>query len=276
MALPTNFSQWEHLQDTWRRVHNRRVREHFSDLAGVDEPWDPEIESPRGSLRVACMMQDADTAAMTNMRILLFWLVLGQASALHPPLYTMPTDRYQQSIKFAPQITLIFKEDLDEVEEGYSPLDAEISFRVMNESSQTMTEAKASVIAGRIRAEFALGGGYRWHKGRTKLSYRDKDNGYQFSINAYSEAEGKQVLNKVLDIQGDSLDLDLLSITTLGDTPPTVPPMERIYGEQRRTPRRRPVGWVRFAYADLHVHGLPNAITLVDRTGRRKNALTRA
>lgn len=275
------MNNWEHLQDVWAKIHNRRVREHFRDLhpdPDNDEAWGAinrrlNINIPRQSLWYACSINDGDTANMTILRTLLFWVVLGQASALHPPMYTMPTDRYQQSVKFAPQVTLYFKEDLEDVEEGYSPLDAEISFRVMDETSNSMTEAKARTLANKIKTEFASGGGYRWHKGRTKLSYRDKENGYQFSVNAFSDSEGKQVIDKVLDLQNHVIDLDLLSIATLGDNPPTIPPNEFIYGKSRRTARRRPVGYVRFIYADLHLWGIPNPITLIDRSGRRKNPL---
>lgn len=275
---------WEHLQDVWSKVHNRRVREHFRDLISDpdnDEAWenlvgDINISIPRQSLWLACNISDQDTADMTILRTLLFWVVLGQAQALHPPLYTMPIDRYQQEVKFAPQVTLFFKEDLDEVEEGYSPLDAEISFRLMNETSQSLTQADATLLANKIKLEFNGGGGYRWHKGRTKLSYRDKERGYQFSVNAFNETDGKNLINKVLDLQGHTLNSDLLSVSQLDSAPPTVPPMEFVYGKSRRSSRRRPVGWVRFQYADLHIHGIPNAITLIDRTGRRKNPLVQA
>lgn len=272
---------WEHLQDVWRKVHNKRVREHFRDF--VNDPDDivawnnfisnASIEIPRQSLLLACLQNDGDTADMTILRTLLFWVVLGQASSMHPPLYAMPTDRYQQSVKFAPQVVLYFKEDLEDVEEGYAPIDAEISFRVMDETSNSMTEAKARTLANKIRTEFTTSNGYRWKKGRVKLSYRDKDNGYQFSVNAWSEGEGKDVIDKILDIQNHTLDLDLLSIAQLGDNPPTIPPTEFLYGKSRRTARKRPIGYVRFIYAELHLWGLPNAITLLDRSGRRKNPL---
>lgn len=278
MADPVTpeFSPWEHLQDVWRKVHNRRVREHFRDINETEEGWNnwqPNLDFPRHALYVACAMDDNDTSDMCTIRTLLFWLVLGQASALHPPLYTMPTDRYQQSVKFAPQITLYFKEDLEDVEEGYAPIDSEVSFRLMDETSSSMTESKATQWANKIRQEFATSNGYRWQKGRVKLSYRDKDNGCIFSINAYSESVGRQLINKLLDLQNVVLDDSLLSIAQLGDTPPIVPPTEMIYGRSRRIARRRPVGYVRFIYADLHIWGMPNAITLLDRSGRRKNPL---
>jgi hypothetical protein len=275
---------WEHLQDVWLKVHNRRVRSHFRDLVSDPdnlEAWrlffkNADISIPRHSLVTACYINDNDTADMTILRTLLFWVVLGQASSLHPPLYTMPSDRYQQSIKYAPQVVLYFKEDSDDVEEGFAPIDAEISFRVRDETSESFTEANAQILANKIKLKFATGAGYRWKKGRVKLSYRDKDNGYQFSVNAFSDSEGKNLIRDVLSLQSDSLDLDKLTISELGDLPPTLPPMQRVYGKQRRAPRRRPVGHVRFYYAELHLWGLPKPITLVDRSGRRRDALIRA
>lgn len=272
---------WEQLQDVWSKVHNRRVRNHFRDLVSDPdniEAWNIFLENldlniPRHALVVACLISDSDTADMTVLRTLLFWVVLGQAEALHPPIYAIPSDRYQQSVKFAPQVVLYFKEDSEDVEEGYAPIDAEISFRVMDKTSSSITESDARNLANKIKLEFANNGGYRWHKGRTKLSYRDKEKGYQFSVNAYSDTVGKTVIEKVLNIQGHALDLNNLSIAQLGDNPPTIPPTELIYGKSRRVARKRPVGWVRFVYAELHVWGMPNAVTLLDRSGRRKNPL---
>lgn len=50
---------------------------------------------------------------------------------------------------------------------------------------------------------------------------------------------------------------------------PVKPNKELIYGKQKRPPRRRPVETVKFKYAEMHVWGIPSAITLVDITGNR-------
>lgn len=271
MVLPDNFSPWEHLQDTWRKVHNRRVREFFQDLE--DEL---DINTPRGALRVACLAEDTDTTAMTMLRADLFWMVLGGAAALHPPMYVTPSDRYQQMVRFAPQITLYFKEDLQDVEEGYAPIDAQISFRIMGEDYDSITQAELTTIANKIRTEFATGSGYRWQKGRTMMNYKKLEDGYSLQVHAYSESEGRSVINKVLDIQNKVLDESCLTINHLATNPPIIPPTRTILGKSRRLPRKRPVGYVRFIYADAHVWGIPEAICLVDRSGYRSNPLVAA
>ena len=55
------------------------MREYFSDLGG--ESWEPEITSNRGALRVACTMNDADTATMMLMRLYLFYDVISYPGA---------------------------------------------------------------------------------------------------------------------------------------------------------------------------------------------------
>lgn len=276
MSLPTDFSPWEHLQTTLMQVHNRLVREEFRDVSEEDE-WTPNITTPRASLRVACTMYDDDSAIQAVNRMFLFYVMLRKAADLQPPHYTVPVDRYQEQVQFAPQVTLYFREDLDEVERGYTPIDAEISFRVQNETYKTFNEAKAMSLARKLHSVFVSGGqGIRWKKGRTKLSYRDKENGYQFSVNAVSESEGKQIINKVLDVQSDSIDEHKLSVTTLASPPPIIPPVEQVYGEGRRLPRHRPVGNVRFRFAEVHVWGVGKPITLLDATLRRAHPLMRA
>lgn len=273
MPLPDNFSPWEHLQSVVRQVHNRRVREEFTDLDGIE---DLDINAPRQSLKLACLLKDDDSADMTIIRLMLFFNILRGGADLWPDLYTIPTDRYQQTVRFAPQVTLLFRQDLDDVDQGFRPIEAEISFRLKNETPQTLTEAECLSLANRIRSEFATGAGYQWRKGRTKLAYRDRENGYQFSIFANTVAEGRSVISKILDIQNDTLDGSKLTISELGEPPPIIPPTDLILGQVQRLPRIRPVGSVRFQLAELHVWGVKKPVILVDRTGRRRNALISA
>jgi hypothetical protein len=274
MTLPDNFSAWEHLQSVILASYNKEVRHEFSDVG--DDDWAPDITTPRASLRVACTSHDNDSILQTFMRMMLFYFVLRKASDLQAPIYGIPTEAYQQSVKFLPQVKLYFVEDASDVERGYAPIDAEITFRIPNETSESMTEAKARTIANKINSVFGVSNGYRWKKGRLKASYKDSHNGYNMIISAFSESEAREVLHKVLEIQNDTLNDAHLTISTLQQNPPTIPATERIYGESRRLPRRRPIGYVRFRYAELHLWAMPNAITLVDLSRRRLRPLVRA
>lgn len=279
MTLPENFKSWEHLQDVWRRIHNRRVREHFSDLADPGSEWDAEIETARGSLRVACMMDDNDTADMLTIRTLLFWLVLGQSAALQTPVYGIPIPSFQEARKFRPQIQLYFKEDLRDIEPGYAPVTGEISVRLMNESSSTLSESELNIFAQRVRTAFSTAQGFVWQKGKVMCSYVDRSQGYQLQLLCRSKTEGRRVIEQVLDLQQHSPDWKYLNVSE-NEAPtqrfPTIPGNDFILGRSRRRPRSRPVADVRFQYAVMHVHGLPHPIVLIDRSGTFRNPLITA
>lgn len=266
------MSSWEHLQNVLQQVHNRIVRDEFRDVDGDDD----NISTPRSSLRSASLIRDSDSATTVLNRFFLFYVMLGKASDMHPPIYSIPSDLYQQSFEYQPQVTLYFREDREDVEEGYAPIDAELSFRIQNKTEDTITQADLREIATRIRTEFATGAGYRWRKGRTSVCYKDKRKGYRLRIQAFSENEGREVVGKILDIQGDTLERSNLTINQLDQSPPIVPPTRSILGKSRRLPRKRPVGWVRFQWAEAHVWGVQNGIILIDRTGRRRNPLITA
>lgn len=274
MPLPQGFSQWEHLQGVVMQVQNKRVREEFNDVGGDD--WDENITTSRASLRVACTLRDDDSALMTVTRLWLFDVILGGAKSMHPAIYGIPVTTFQESVQFFPQIRLYFMEDLAQVEEGFEPIDAEISFRLMGQTSTTLTQAEMQAYANRIRTVFSAGSGFTFKKGRLKASYKDQSRGYNMILTIWSEAEAKRVIEQVLSVQNHTPDWDFLTISEAKKTFPTIPGFQMILGKQRRKPRQRPIGTVRFRYAELKLHGLPNDITLIDRTGFRKNPVIRA
>ncbi|MCY7274337.1 MAG: hypothetical protein LH702_11495, partial [Phormidesmis sp. CAN_BIN44] len=164
MALPQGFSTWEHLQTTIMQVQNRIVREEFNDVG--DDTWDDDITTPRGSLRVASTLRDIDSALETLIKLVFFYVVLRKASDLQPALYGIPVTTFHDSVKFLPQVRLFFLEDTRDVEEGFSSVEADISFRLTGETGETLTKSEATVIANKIRTLFCAGNGFTWKKGR--------------------------------------------------------------------------------------------------------------
>lgn len=270
MALPDNFSPFEHLQDTLRRIHNRRVREFFRDLADPNSDWEPEIDSPRGALRTACTMEDSDTGDMMNARMIVFQIVLEEARAMQTPVYGIPVTTFQEIRRFKPQVHLYFLEDYQDVEAGYSPVSGEISFRLMNETEQSLTEADLRTLGNKINTLFGSGSRFVWRKGKVMCSYTDRKKGYQLQLLCRNKEEGRRVIEQVLDIQSDSPNWKYMNVSeneSVTERFPTIPATETILGRPRRMPRARPIADVRFQYALLHIYGLPNPIILVDHSG---------
>lgn len=272
MPLPDNFNEAEHLQDLFRRYANKQVRNFFSDLGG--ESWQPDISTNRSSLRHGCTHKDDDSLPMTLLR----WELFNYARRLKfdVPMIGIPKASYDVERKYRPQIIINFMEDLTDVEIGYEAVFGRISFRLMDHTSETLTPAVAQTFANRINSNFNTGNGFVWHKGRIMTSYTDWNQGYQLQILARNKADARAVIEKVLDIQNHTFDAKKFNCNenqSEAEAYPTIPPTDRIYGELRRTSRKRPIANVRFTYAILHIHGLQNGIPLVDRTSLYPAAL---
>jgi hypothetical protein len=265
MALPEGFSPWEHLQDVLRVYHNKLVREEFADITDDDE-----LAIPRGALKRACLLDDADTCDMTILRLFLFFFHARKAADLQAPIYGMPITEVDSVVEYHPTVTLYFSEDGDQVMPDKAPVRAEISFRLMDETSATMNEAKARVLATKIRTEFATSNGYRWRKGKIVVTYYDVAHGYRFQIYAYSETEAREVIQKVLGIRNHAYNQDYLRVHESRASFPSNPGNHFVYGKSRPKPVLRPTTYVRFQRATLAMWGVSKAETLVDLTGWRR------
>lgn len=273
MPLPDNYSPWEHLQDQLRRVHNKEVREWFRDID------DNDISTPKSSLKMACLMADFDTAPMTVIRMLLFYINCGRAKDFHPPLYTLPVQEGYERVSGKPQIKLFFLEDRKDVEAGYDPVAGEIGIRLMNETTETLSKANALSLATKCKTAFGAGSGFIWRKGRESYSYTDAHRGYRMKVLARSETEAKRVIEQVMDIQSHTPSWDNLTkneAVNASSKYPTNPGTQTIQGKVYKKYRKRPVADVRFQHAELHIDGLPRPIILYDHSGKFfKEALQR-
>jgi hypothetical protein len=276
MPLPEGFNEFEFLQDLIRRWQNRIVKEEFGDLGGDD--FDPDITISRHALRHACTWKDNDTAEMGLMRLYLYYFIHRKAQDLQQPIYGIPTTAFQESFKFKPQISMYFQEPEDDVEVGFGAVTGEISIRIMNEETHTITQSKINQLATRIRDNFARPP-FRWRKGKDMASYFDKAKGYQLKILCRDQAEARRIVEQVLDIQGHTPNWKNLNFSQNLEPSqafPTLPPTEIILGKRCILPRKRPIAEVVFRYAVLHLHGKSNPICLVDRSGIFPNPLVAA
>lgn len=188
-------------------------------------------------------------------------------------LYTIPVTTFQDHYTFAPQIKLVFYQLRDETINGMPRVTGEICYRVVGETEETFTEANARTRAQRIKSLFAEPALFVWQKGKEKASYLDRKNGYDFRLYVKNELEARKIITQVMQIENKIPDWDNLRLSISSAVYPEVTGTKRIYGEQRRLPRRRPLEDIKFRYAELHLWGLPKPVTLVDTLGNREQPL---
>jgi hypothetical protein len=166
--------------------------------------------------------------------------------------------------------------DEHHVDPGYQAVDMECSWRLVNETSQTITKAKLTALANKIKTKFGSGNGYVFRKGRKIISYRNKSQGYEFLIRARELEDGRGLIRDILTMNGDSLEPELLRISEVDDETnafPANPGTQTILGKRRNKPRKRPVTNVRFKYAYAFIDGIGQPIYLYSRNYYLPDAL---
>lgn len=270
MNLPPNFSEWEHLQNHIQTLHNRRVQQFFR-----RQP-DDDISTPKSALKHACLIKDNDTAQIVLMRQWLFEVTAGHAASLHPPIYGIPLTDYEPDRKFKPQVKLMFG-GLDPGNTNGTNRNAlitgEITFRLMNETSESINRSKAVTLALNIKQEFTRPQLFTWRKGWFKATYQDLERGYDLRLLVRDELAAKDLCRKVVGIQNHPFDEDFFQFVLHDRNYPTDPGTHRVYGQTIKKPRRRPRVDVQFRYAQLLIWGRGKAVNLVDTTGRLRQAI---
>lgn len=264
MSLPKGFSEWENLQDLVRKDHNKSVLSYFK-----NQP-DNDVSSPKARLKHTCLIKDEDTATMTLIRMWLFEVTVGHAQSIQRPVYGIPVTVFQEERKFKPQVKLHFFESYDEETHKDTPQsEGEITFRLMDKTSETISRVDAERLAKEIKNVFTRPTVFVWSKGWFKATYLDPDKGYDLRLLVKSKQEGEQVVRKILDIQNHSFDRDYFQFVEHDRTYPLNQGTHRVYGRTVKKPIKRRRADVKFRYAQLLIWGKPNPINLVASNSSR-------
>lgn len=266
MAVSKN---WHNLRSFLRKTYNKEVNEWFSDV-----PDDvPDNATSRKQAKRACIVRPNESQNMAMLKTLTFRYIVQQVH-LRPDVFGIDMDSYNESFSYRPQVKLYFQQDSAAVPDGRRAVEGELTFRLPNETSATLTKTNAVTLAKKIKQEFATGNGYVWKKGKYKLVYKDPELGIDSRILAISEAEGIEVIKKLLNVTGGVYDADKCNVVEPKRDSKTNPVgTEIVFGKPQRKRRWRPIANCRFQYAVLTVHKLQYRVVLCDRTKRYFNAL---
>lgn len=267
MPEPDNFSPSEQFQDVNKKIANKIVREYFKDVVALES--DLDLTAPRQALLKACLHKEDDSLLLTIGRNQLFAQYTTYLRDQHPIVAGTLLDEIDANIAYKPKITLYFREDADDVEAGYRPLDMEVSWRLVNETSTNVTKTELTTIANKIKTNFGAGSGYVFKRGRKIVAYSKLSQGYNFILRARDLSEGKSLIQKIVAMNGDSLDTEILKLSAVdneADAFPYNPGTQVILGKRRPKPRKRPLVNVRFRYAYATVNGWGKPVYLYSKS----------
>lgn len=186
--------------------------------------------------------------------------------------------------RFNPQIRLHFLEDTNfsqtrtnlDTYQGQRRLSGRLSFRLMDETSETISKGELIRIGTQIKTIFGANGGYVWSKGKDLYTYADWSKGYQMQMLTRSSTQARDITTKILSLQGHSPQWVYLTKSgseAEAERYPEAVQTKIILGEQVKLKRVRPRVDVRFSYADVKVHLLMEPIVLFALKGNKAGQL---
>ncbi len=267
--MPAPKNTWSHLISVLTQVHNRVVKEDFRDVG--DDDWETDISTPRSSLRTACTIRANDSAPIVMLRLLLYYLILRKAQDMQIPYYGMPVAETQATFKFKPQVCLYFQQSALDYPSNGNPVTGIISFRLMDQTSNSLTQSKMTQIANLVKTHFGGSTPFVWKKGRVMVTYNNWEEGIAWQILSLNPTEGERVIKQLLKVQGSTFDDKYMNVNENAsplERYPTNPGNQSILGKSTKKPRQRPIGNVVFRYATLSIHGKSRPEHLYDTTNR--------
>lgn len=262
--MPANFGAWEHLIKIIANFHNWRVRDFFRHERYDSHIRDPRIDRPVNNLMQACIIRRNDSAVIVLVRLVFFEICLGNAARLQPGIYGIPARVWDEyTFDNRPKVFMLFEEDVAPIPTGYSRIQAEVSFRIMNETPESMTKGKAESLANKIKTAFGTVPTWSFTKGKNIYTYEDKKLGYDFRIRASTESDAEQLIKKCLSIQGHTYEIDRFKVSDGKKQSDNNTGSITIMGQTYKKRRYRPVAIVRFRYASLNIPGV-DPVSLYD------------
>ncbi len=247
--VPVNLipSPFEHLQDVYMNVYNRRVRKAFR------EDIDPNnIGTPEGALLNACLIRDDDTANVMLLRIALFNFERGEYGT---PVYGIPTTEFHEAVTLKPQLKFIFREtsESQKLRKAASPKRVQPTVRIMNQTVEQVSQSDISTWENRIRSAFPKN--FRLHTGTGIYTYFDPNNGYRLQIPAFDASEARTVITKILSVQNHTFDSELLNESKRVAKNFAKERFQTVLGKRKKLPQHRPVTKCYLEKVELFLHG---------------------
>lgn len=175
-----------------------------------------------------------------------------------------------------PLVRLFFEEDKPEdvASKDFIPVQGTISWRLMDSleyendlGKSVLTWERIEELAKSIYEEFQKPNdkdGYLWNKGKISYNYSDWNKGYGLKILCNKEDVGKEILDKILRINGHAFDSVKASVTRPKSQADYREGREiKILGKKKKKARFRPTATVRFKSAKMELSKSSKEIQLL-------------
>ena len=238
------------LSETLFRLQNLSINNFFS----TDTDDSQEITEQKLFFREALTIDpSADNVLTSFAKLYAFDKFKGLDDDGLAKVYGIPVENFQSTIVFKPQIMIKFREmfiNPDDLPLRTYRLEKQLSFRIVKDIPSNETELQA--LSDKLKNAFL---GYKFTSSyEDTYTYRDKDNGYHFAIDATKEI-AVEIIKKIVEEVNDQLYDDSLLRRSDINRPATVQ-KENILGVDVDMPLRGRYGELWLYEIEYHQKGI--------------------
>lgn len=227
--------------------YNSEVSAYFSDF---------NTDASASVLRNLCLVQSNDSTLIAQARIRFFREEI-QKTHLKPIIIGQPKIDLDADVKYHPEVSITFQQSLISVPRGKYPKDAVISWRLMNETSESLTFAKMNNIATLVYQQF-FQNRFTFNKGKIIGWYISPADGLNLQLYCLDETEAERVAKYVVQAVGKTWNDKVFKITKPKRNNAITSEQITILGKQKDAPVWRPNIIVNACKANINVWGAGN------------------
>lgn len=242
---------------------NREVFDWFRDADNNDT---------RRALRDDLLIGAKDSIAIAQVKMRTFREII-QKTHLKPDIIGMPKIDVDADVSYRPEVTLYFKQNKESVPRGKTAKTARASYRLMNQTSSSLSKTELKNLGRDIYNDFAKPTPYRFNKGKIIGWYVKPEEGLNLQIYSHTEEIGETVVRKILSHRNLTFDNDIYKFTKPNRNSDPTPETIMILGESQQKPVWRPTVFVEFDHAKINLHNDTQIRVLCDASGLHTNFL---
>ncbi|MBH8576987.1 hypothetical protein I8752_29200 [Nostocaceae cyanobacterium CENA369] len=240
--------------------YNAEVNSHFGDTSA---------DAGRDAAKNLCLIIPTDSMQIAAQRQSFFYHQVLKIQN-KPIIIGQPKTIFDSEVTYHPEVSIEFRQDFASVSQGRRAKDARFGWRLMNETSESLTFEKINNVATLVYQQFFANNNiFNYNKGKVIGWYTSPIDGLHLQLYCQNIDESERVAKYVVDAIDKTWHDNLFKTTTPKRNNLTPPPQITILGQQQDTPVWRPNVKV-FAYKSyLTVWATENKV--YDLIGRLAN-----
>ncbi|MHC5598773.1 MAG: hypothetical protein ACYTXC_23020 [Nostoc sp.] len=230
--------------------YNAEVNAHFDDTSA---------DAGRNAAKNLCLITSTDSMQIALQRQSFFYHQVLKIQN-KPIIIGQPKTIFDSEVTYHPEISIEFLQDFTSVPKGKQPKDARISWRLMNETSESLTVAKINNVAGLVYQQFFQNNVFNFNKGKVIGWYTSPTDGLHLQLYCLDVTEAERVAKYVVQAVGKTWNDNIFKTTTPKRNNLTPPEQITILGKQQNAPTWRPNVMVKAHKAYMNVWGTENKV----------------